>query len=205
MAGNAPAAGGNGANGNGASGSGNGGLLRITADGSAETHWEFDESVHALVVSDGEVLVGTGENGRVYQVEGAGMRLLADLPSGQIGAIVTTASGPMAMGSNPAGVYRFTRGGRTSASYTSVVRDAGSVARWGRLQFSAVDTGGAHTGEGVAVYVRSGNTLEPGSSWSDWDGPYSGNVDGVEVPPARYAQVRVDLAVASETPHLRRG
>jgi len=84
-----------------------------------------------------------------------------------------------------------------SGTYLSTVRDAQTVANWGRLSW---------IGEGdIEVQTRSGNTSSPDSTWSDWSAASKGN-DGVAIssPRARYVQWRATLKnTAGAAPRLR--
>ncbi len=189
---------------NGSAAAANGALYRIAPSGVVEQHWEATESVHSLAVVGGDVVVGTGQTGSLHLVEGTGMRRLEELASNQIGTLVPQAEGFVAFGSNPAGVYRVSATPRQTATFLSAVRDAGVAAQWGELRFAAADRDGLQIDRGVQLFVRSGNTAEPGDSWSAWAGPFEQNVEHVGVPAARYAQVRAELNSNSTVPHVRR-
>ncbi len=80
--------------------------------------------------------------------------------------------------------------GQSEGVYLSPVLDAGQVARWGVLRWSASVPDGAQ----VEIQTRSGNTREPDESWSAWSAPGT-NPEGSPIlsPPARFLQVRVKL------------
>ena len=46
--------------------------------------------------------------------------------------------------------------------------DAGSVAQWGRLRWQGENGAGA-----IALRTRSGNSLRPDPTWSDWSDAYA--------------------------------
>jgi len=202
-AGNASAANGNG-NGNTANGNAGstGGVYRIDAAGVPELMWRSAKfGLHSLAVVGGEVLVGTGTEGKVLSVAAhrdAG--LLVDLASEQIVAIVALAEGALAVGSNGAAVYRLRPDLRESGSVLTAVRDAGAAATWGELRYDAR----AGAPASVQLYVRSGNTGTPDGTWSAWAGPYTRSGAAVDVPTARFAQIRVDLSQPEAQPRLRR-
>ena len=208
IAGNAAATPAAGANGNGNDGGANGsagpvgGVYRIDVTGGTELVWSSATfGLHSLAVVDSEVLVGTGSGGKVLRVAAhrdAG--LLVDLDSEQIVAMIALSEGALVVGSNAAAVYRLRAETRDTGSVLTAVRDAGVVATWGELRYDA--RGGAPGS--VQLYVRSGNTRSPDGTWSAWAGPYTRSGVAVDVPPARFAQIRVDLSQPDAQPRLRR-
>ena len=202
-AGKPAAATGNGTGGTTNGGSGpTGGVYRIDAAGVPELVWSSTTfGLHSLAVVDNEVLVGTGTEGKVLSVAAhrdAG--LVVDLDSEQIVAIVAPAEGALAIGSNGAAVYRLRPEARDSGSLLTAVRDAGAAATWGELRHEAR----AGAPASVELYVRTGNTGIPDGTWSRWAGPYTRSGTVVDVPAARFAQIRVDLSQPDAQPLLRR-
>lgn len=177
-----------------------GGVYRIDAAGMPELVWRSETfGLHSLAVVGTEILVGTGSEGKILRVaahRGAG--LMVDLDSEQIVAIAGLDDGILAVGSNGAAVYRLLPEGRDEGSAVTAVRDAGTAATWGELRYEA------HPAANVLVYVRSGNTGTPDGTWSPWAGPYAQSGARVEVPVARFAQLRVDLVDPTMQPRLRR-
>jgi sugar lactone lactonase YvrE len=77
-------------------------------------------------------------------------------------------------------------------SYTSAVRDAGAMARWG-----AVRRRGESPAESrMSIWTRTGMTAYPDGTWSEWQEVE----EGVTSPPGRYLQARVDLSGGTRTP-----
>jgi methionine-rich copper-binding protein CopC len=77
--------------------------------------------------------------------------------------------------------------GRRSGKYVSRVMDSGAMVTWDRAMWRAVVPAGAS----VRVYVRTGSTSEPDSSWTSWQRQRLGDVIGAD---GRYIQYRVELA-----------
>jgi sugar lactone lactonase YvrE len=202
-AGTAPAANGNG-NGTATNGTSDpsGGVYRIDAGGVPELMWRSATvGLHSLAIVGGEVLVGTGTVGQVLRVtERRAAGLLVDLDSEQIVAIVELADGALVVGSNGAAAYRLRPEARESGSVLTAVRDAGAAATWGELRYEAR----AEALASVQIYVRTGNTGIPDGTWSAWAGPYTRSGVDVEVPTARFAQIRADLTQPQTQPRLRR-
>jgi hypothetical protein len=69
--------------------------------------------------------------------------------------------------------------------YESPVHDAGGVARWGRLSWRG-------DGRELTFRTRSGNSLRPDGTWSDWSDPVSSPAS-VASPNARYIQWKAEL------------
>ncbi len=91
------------------------------------------------------------------------------------------------LSNNPAGLSRISPGRRLSGEYQGPVWDANLTSQWGRIEWEAVvPEGGA-----LQLQSRSGNTAEPGPTWSDWSPPCR-NADGEPIlsPKGRYLQVR---------------
>jgi hypothetical protein len=95
---------------------------------------------------------------------------------------------------NVAGVYALGEAKAPQGEYVSTVLDARAASTWGSIRWSAdVPSGG-----GVRIQTRSGDTLEPDATWSDWSVPYSDpNGERIASPPARYLQYRVTLTGSS--------
>jgi hypothetical protein len=87
-------------------------------------------------------------------------------------------------------VALFQRSGTPAGTFTSPPLDAGQPARWGEIQVRAdVPAEGTCT-----VTLRSGVTAEPDDTWSGWSARLPCGRATPDVPPARYAQWRVELA-----------
>jgi hypothetical protein len=176
----------------GASNSGT--LWRWTADGAEALYASPQQSVFAMRRSeDGRIYVGTGDKGVVYEIRPGrtatttkAARLLEPQPT-QALALALAPDGDLIVGTGNSGsAYRISVGDTSGGTFTSTVLDAKTSVRWGALRLS---------GRGATVETRSGNTLDPDATWSDW---IATQVDGdeqrVASPAARYLQYRVKLA-----------
>ncbi|PJA41603.1 MAG: hypothetical protein CO182_05980, partial [Lysobacterales bacterium CG_4_9_14_3_um_filter_62_6] len=142
-------------------------IIRIAPDGEPREVWSSPEAVvYALGFDrDGKLLAGTGEKGGLYRIESEFAHALATrLPADQITALASDASGRvLAATSNVGKVYALGPERAEAGSLESEVVDVERFARFGRLVWS---------GEGaVEVAVRSGNTVRPGTTWSEWSAP----------------------------------
>lgn len=181
-------------------------LYRIDASGATDLIWDSRETTAFSVALDenGRAFVGTGLKGRVYSTPSAarGIRkptLVVQSPEGQTSRFVKTVQGQLyAASSNLGKLYRIGSSTVASGVYTSAVRDAQSVATWGRISY---------VGEGdIEIQTRSGNTASPDSTWSDWSAAIKSSEGGqVSSPRSRYIQWRATLknAANNSTPSLR--
>ncbi len=169
-------------------------LYRIDANGVTDVVWSSNDvtAFTANVDDNGRALIGTGQKGRIYSA------LLHGKPSlqiqsteGQSSRLVRTNAGQLYVASSNLGKL-FKLGSSTVAtgSYTSSVRDASTVATWGRAAF---------VGEGdIEMQTRSGNTANPDSTWSDWSaGIKTADGGAIASPRARYLQWRATLKGAN--------
>lgn len=172
-------------------------VLRLGRDGRVEVLFQSKaHGAYALALVDGErrLLVGTGAQGRIYDLDPEGKRaggvlasthghdeVVALAPDKQAGLLVGTAhaGGVFAVSSTPA----------KQGVYLSPALDASALARFGMIHTKRRLPEGAQ----VRVQLRTGNTKTPDETWS----PFSPALvaDGVaNAPPGRYAQLRFELS-----------
>lgn len=172
-------------------------VYRVSPGGTVERLWRSAEkSVHCLALfGEEELLVGTGEKGRVYRVgtrPASGAALLFAPEAGDVTAL-RVAGNTAALGLSQTGiVQRLERGLAASGTYESDVFDAGQISRWGAARWEGERAGDP----GFILETRSGATAEPGGAWSGWE-PLAGGAQGgtVASPAARYLQWRAKLAL----------
>ena len=171
-------------------------VYRITPEGLATPIFAAkDRMVLALAVVDGRLLVGTGENARVYEVSlsdgGEEQACVGTVDPKQVMALLVTQDGRTVVGSaGPGRLYTLSPGCRKEGTYTSQVYDAGGSARWGELQWR----GTTPAGTGVAIATRSGNVRDPEKGmWSDWSKGLTKLLGPVTSPAARFLQFRVTM------------
>jgi sugar lactone lactonase YvrE len=183
---------------------GRGAIYRIRPDGLWDILWESGEdSPYDLMFDANNALtVGTGRNGKLYSLTGdpATATLLMQASAQQVTGFAKDARGNVYYAtSNPGKVFRLSADRAAEGTYTSVVRDAQTVADWGTLSWRAsVPSGGR-----VDVFTRSGNTATPDDTWSAWSGPYSAaNGEEIKSPNARYLQWKAVIAGKQASPML---
>jgi hypothetical protein len=181
-------------------GAANGGsdVYKIAADGSPTRLWSSHEDiVYALAFdSHGKLLVGTGNRGHVFAIDGP--EQFADLlksPASQVTGFAKAPNGGLyGVTSNLGKVFVFGSGPASEGSYESDVFDAKIFSRWGRVEFR---------GKGnVDLLTRSGNVDNPDRNWSPWKQVDLSQGAAMEVPAARYAQWRVVLHAGSTQPSV---
>lgn len=179
-------------------------LVRVDAAGRVEVLWRArGEGLMDLTVDDGAALFSTGSGGkrrgRVYRaLTGAQDRLelLARVEDPLVPAFLLLDGGELLVGTGGAGsIVRFGPDLARDGEYRSTEQDFQRVGRIGRLWFDADIPRGAR----VALSIRSGNTAQVDPTWSDWSKPVTdGGGAAVDVPPARYAQFRLQLTAAPD-------
>jgi hypothetical protein len=184
--------------------SGRGAIYRIRPDGLWDIVWESGEDSPYDLMFDpaGALIVGTGRNGKIYSVNGepATATLVVQAAAQQVTGFARDAKGALYYAtSNPGKIFKLSTDRAAEGSYTSVVRDAQTVADWGTLSWRATVPPGAR----VDVFTRSGNTATPDDTWSPWTGPYSvSQGEDIKSPNARYLQWKAVLNGRQASPVL---
>jgi sugar lactone lactonase YvrE len=164
--------------------------------GAEEVIWN-SSSVGAfslLTTTNGDVLIGTSDKGRIYSVDReAKQSLLVQTDELQVSRLIR--QGPSIIGISGAGSRAFSIGPdeEKEPAYLSPILDARNVSRWGRISW---------TGKGaVAIEVRNGNVGQPDSTWSPWTavGMETGKAS---IQNARFLQIRTKLVPGSSIGHL---
>jgi hypothetical protein len=181
-------------------------LYRIPASGPTRELWTSpDEGIHSMLVDGTErVYVGTGVPGRIYLLDGPSSppQVLARFAASQVTALAGGGDRPLfALTSNPGGLHRAAQQHGQSGEYLSRVRDAGTTALWGRVQWEASTPSGSR----VEISTRSGNSTFPDATWSPWSPASADKGASVRSPSARFLQLRARLSRLEEagTPRLR--
>ena len=181
-----------------------GAIYRINADGLWDLLWDLrDDAPYDLAFApDGGLLVGTGNKGKIYRLEGDPVRpmLLARGAAQQITAFYKDARGRMYYSTaNPGKVFRLSSDRATRGTYESEPRDAQIVSSWGTLSWHGIGSGPNQ----IEVFTRSGNTETPDETWSPWSAAYRMPAgSAITSPKARYLQWRAVLSGQGEGPVL---
>jgi hypothetical protein len=171
-----------------------GALLRIRPTGEVDTLWSSPDDVpHSLVRSGADVLVGTGNKGKLYRVGDDGRwALVATLPAEQVTAFARGSAGNVALvTANPARVFSLDATLAAEGTFISKVKDTETVSSWGQVTWE----GTAPPGTEVRLQTRAGNTATPDSTWTDWSLPVTrAQGEPVRSEKARFLQLRLTLA-----------
>jgi SMP-30/Gluconolactonase/LRE-like region len=181
-----------------------GAVYRIAPDGLWDQLWESkDDAPYDLTFAqDGALVVGTGNKGKIYRLDGDPVRpmLLARASAQQITAFYKDARGRLYYATaNPGKLFRLSSERAGRGTYESEPRDAQMVSTWGTLSWHATASGS----DQVEVFTRSGNTETPDETWSPWSMGYK-SADGSPItsPKARYLQWRAVLTGKGDGPVL---
>ncbi|HJQ38675.1 MAG TPA: hypothetical protein VKB93_16180 [Thermoanaerobaculia bacterium] len=171
-------------------------VYKIMPDGFVDTVRKFErEMIYGIsggsVDSNGSgsVLLGTGPNGRIYELRDGELALIGATPEKQVVSIskniVTT--------TNSGAVYRLESGLAPNAEFRSAAKDVERYSRFGHYRVVGRNLSNGN----VAVAFRSGNTRTPDGTWSNWSAPQSTIEGSVTAPAARYVQWKVQMPKAS--------
>ena len=182
------------------SSSARGSVYRITPDGAAEQLWTSreDTPLSLTLATDDRLMVGTGNEGRVFLVgQNKTSSLLLSVEADQVTAVQMAANGQTFLAtSNPAKLYRLNQGRLTEGVYQSPTKDTETVSSWGRIRWEAR----VPTGTSVQLQTRSGNSAEADNTWSDWSQAYTGaGGEQIRSPRGRFFQWRAVLNSTGET------
>jgi hypothetical protein len=179
-------------------------VYRIAPDGSPTLLWESrTDLVYSLgFTPGGKLLLGTGNNGTVIELEGDEIfSKVAETSSGQVTGFATGKDGRVYLcTANPGKIFSLGPGIAPEGTFTSAPFDASIFSRWGRLNWWGQGATSGH----VSFYTRSGNTSNPDKNWSRWYGPYTApQAKPIGCPPARFVQWKVTFHPSGgETPSL---
>jgi hypothetical protein len=187
----------------GQSGKGAGAVYRCNQDGMVKTLWNSrQDRIHAMLLeASGSLLIGTGDQGRVYRLADDGARtLLFQLESSQITSILAGSNDTYLLTTANAGtLQQMQLTAREKGEYLSDVIDAKVPSQWGAVNWQTPS--GPASGEGQArLFTRSGNTGKPDKTWSDWaavQGPATGGA--IASPLARFLQWKIEMTSSGKT------
>jgi hypothetical protein len=172
-------------------------LYVIHPDNTVETLWSSkDENVYDVAMLNSSLLFVTDVQGRLYRLDrDRKATLVAQSNEGEATRLLESRGALLAATGNLGKILRLDAGTVGTGSFESPVHDSSTVARWGRLAWRG-DT------KGIAFQTRSGNSLRPDATWSDWSVPLTvPDRAAITSPNARYIQWRAEFSGPS-TPAL---
>ncbi|NUQ26943.1 MAG: hypothetical protein HOQ35_00270 [Acidobacteriaceae bacterium] len=168
-------------------------IYQIAPDGTPRRLLTLREDViYALTMRSGQLLIATGNRGRIYATDPAVPGVFTDiahLDASQGMAFAPTATGVYIATSNSGRLFRLEDKPAVSNTYLSDVFDAGIFSQWGRIELR-----GSQTAE---LYLRSGNVENPEINWTDWT-KVTPNTKPSTLTNARYAQWKAVLSPDSK-------
>ena len=178
-------------------------VYKIDPDGFVTEIFRQPVLVLAMVEHQGTILIATGSEGEIFQVNPAADEtvVLAKTDPKQVTCLLPAADGNIYMGTaNVGSIASMSSGFATTGTYTSPVMDATQISRFGKMQIH----GSLPPGTKLTITTRSGNVKEPSEKgWSPW----SADVPAEEFlpiksPSARFLQYRVTFSSndGSDTP-----
>jgi hypothetical protein len=178
-------------------------IYKIDKDGFVTEVFRDDVVIYSMIAQGNTLLVGTGDDGEIYQVNPAAEEtvVLAKVDAKQVMCLLPVPDGRIFMGvANTGGISSMTGGYATSGTYTSAVLDATQTSLFGNLQLH----GQLPDGTTLKVSTRSGNVRDSDATgWSAW----TSDQDATEylkvtAPSARFLQYRLTFgtSAADKTP-----
>ena len=169
-------------------------IYRIDPDGFVTEIFRQPVLVMSLLEKDGVLLVGTGSDGLVYQVNPVTEEtvVLAKVEPKQVLSMLASRDGRILLGlANVGGIEAMSSGFATEGTFTSPVLDATQISRFGKVHLH----GSLPPATALTLSTRSGNVQDPSNAgWSKW----SDDIPAVEYvqissPTARFMQYRLTL------------
>jgi sugar lactone lactonase YvrE len=164
-------------------------LYRIRPDGITEYLWTAPDSLilSMIVDPDGNLLVGTGNKGKIYRINGNGEEtILTQCEETQVLALYRSDKTVLVATGNLGSVYRLGPASAQTGTIDSYVFDTGTISRWGRIDWQ----GSTPSATEIILETKSGNRKEPDPTWNTWARP---EADKIKNPPARFVQWRATL------------
>jgi len=165
-------------------------IYRINPDNTVDTLWSSkEENVYDILPEqDGRIYFATDDSGRIYRLsKDLKLTLVAQTNEAEATRLLDWKGSLLAATGNMGKIYRMGPSG-ARGTYESPVFDAGSVARWGKLRWQGDNGAGA-----IALRTRSGNSIRPDTTWSDW-AAVSGDGGQIPSPNARFLQYEAALS-----------
>jgi hypothetical protein len=167
-------------------------LFKIGANGSKKA-FLFPENVVLYVgkSSSGSIVAGTSDMGRVYRIYGDDrVENLFEAEINQVTRIASISDDLLIATGNPGKIIRISKNYANEGSFTSGIIDAGRVSDFGNIQWACnLPTGGS-----ITTQTRTGDTIQPDKTWTDWSGEYSAN-EGQKItnPAGRFIQIKTNM------------
>jgi len=173
-------------------------LYRISTDNTVETLWSSkEENIYDLLRSGDQIVFSTDALGRIYRLApDRKVTLLVQTNEGEATRLLQAPNGLVVATGDLGKLFRLEQDTGTSGAFESPVHDSGTVARWGRMNWIADVCSGC----GLVFRTRTGNSIRPDQTWSDWSEPLKDSTGSpVPSPNARYVQWKAEFTGSSGT------
>ena len=134
-------------------------IYKIDASGFVTEVFREDVVIYSMILQGNSLLVGTGDDGDIYQVDPAAQEtaMLAKVDAKQVMCLLPVKDGSIYMGlANTGGISAMTGGYASEGTYLSPVLDATQVSRFGRIQLHGLLPSGNEAATGDAQRQREG-------------------------------------------------
>ncbi len=177
-------------------------VYKIAADGTVTPLMHLQDMVVSLLYHDGEILVGSGNQGKLYASQPASetQALIARIHDENIVTLFQSHDGTVYVGtSNNGEVYTLLPHDAARGTYISPVLDATNAATFG----AATLTANVPEGAKATIATRSGNVEDvenEGKFWNDWSDEIPANASKtIGSPAARFVQYRITLEANAQS------
>ncbi len=168
-------------------------LYVIHPDNTVETLWSSkEENIYDVAMFHSSLMFVTDVQGRLYSLDrDRKATLVAQSNEGEATRLLESRGALLAATGNLGKILRLDNGTVPSGWFESPVHDSSTVARWGRLSWRG-------DAKGIVFKTRSGNSLRPDATWSDWSAPLTDPEHAaITSPNARYIQWRAEFSGAA--------
>jgi hypothetical protein len=174
-------------------------IYKIDPNGFVREIFRQPVLVLSIVEHDGTLLVATGSEGLVYQVNPAQEEtaVIAKVDPKQVTSLLMTHDNQIIMGfANVGGLAKMGAGFASDGTFLSPVQDATQISTFGKIHLH----GSLPPGTTLTLATRSGNVKEPtDTDWSKWsDEQPATEFVQTNSPSARFFQYRLTFATKDE-------
>ncbi|MEO0082680.1 MAG: hypothetical protein ABIL25_10415, partial [candidate division WOR-3 bacterium] len=163
------------------------GVFCVTTDGALRWNWTCPEStVFDLLYRSGHLLVATGTNGIIFELDSLGhAALLRKVPAQSVVCLEPGAEAVLCGTIGPCHVYALGQDFASEGYIIAGPHDCAGPARFGRLSVRST----VPAGTALLFDTRSGDAEEPDSTWTEWQE----TSEFVRSPSGRFVQWRARL------------
>jgi hypothetical protein len=165
---------------------GSGEVYKINPDGFVEVVRKFEHEMAYAITGgpNGSILLATGPQGRIYELNHGEVALVGSVPEKQVVSISTAGGQTLVTTTNSGAVYLMESAPSAKAEFRSVAKDVERFSRFGNYRIDGENVGDGH----LAIAFRSGSTKTPDATWSPWSAGSTAVSGPVLAPAGRYVQ-----------------